>query len=398
VNAETLGRYADLVVGFAANIQPGQIVSLGSGPGKEELARAIAREAYRRGARFVDLAYFDSHVKRARIEHADPQTLGYVPPWYSERMLALGEHRAARIGIGPPVEPGLLDGLDPERAAQDRLPFIPELVEVVNDRTTNWTGGCCPIPSWARLVHSDLDPEAALERLWEQVVYVCRLDEDDPEAAWRERMATLGAVAERLTERRFDLIRFQGPGTDLRIGLLPSSTWVTVMFTTAEGIPHFANLPSEELFTTPDPERVDGIVRSTRPLALGGTVVRGLRVRFEGGHAAEIEADSGVEVVRAYCGTDSGAGRLGEVALVDGEGRIGPLGTVFYDTLLDENAASHVALGNAYLFTVEGADRRRANRSAIHVDFMIGSDEVRVTGVTEDGEKVPILRQGAWQI
>jgi aminopeptidase len=211
-------------------------------------------------------------------------------------------------------------------------------------------------------------------------------------------MAELDAIAGRLTSKRLDALHFEGPGTELTVGLLPSARWISAWFSRADGLPHLVNLPSEEIFTTPDPERVEGVVRSTRPLALGGSVVEGLRVRFQGGRAVEIEAEAGAEALRIYAARDEGASRLGEVALVDRESRIGRLGTTFYDTLLDENAASHLALGSAYVFTVDEADRERANYSEIHVDFMIGADDVAVTGITGEGERIPVLREGGWQL
>jgi aminopeptidase len=393
-----LERMADLVVRFGANLQPGQIVALGSEVGKEAVTRAIAASAYRHGAKFVDVSYFDLHVKRERLLHADDATLDYVPPWYGERILALGEHRAARIGLTGPSAPGLLDDVDPARAGRDGLPFLRENGVVVNAMTTNWCAAPAPTEAWARLVHPDLDPAAAHARLWEQVLHVLRLDEDDPVAAWNARADLLVSVAGRLTERRFDAIRFRGPGTDLRVGLLPGSVWQAARMRTVDGIEHVANLPTEETFTTPDPRRADGVVRSTKPLVVGGSTVRGLTVRFENGRAVQIDADENAEVLRGYAARDEGACRLGEVALVDGAGRIGPLDTVFYDTLLDENAASHVALGSAYAFAVEGEDAERINQSAIHVDFMIGAPDVDVDGLTADGDAVAILRAGAWQI
>jgi aminopeptidase len=278
--AGPLERFADLVVRFAANVQPGQVVAIGSEPAKVEMTRAVADAAYRAGAKFVDVAYFDMHVKRSRILHAPEETLDYVPPWYGERMLALGELHAARIGLTGPSAPGLLNDLDPRRAGRDQLPFLRETSEVVNARTTNWTAVPCPTEPWASLVLPDLEPAAALARLWEHVVHMCRLDEDDPVAAWRERQDVLAGVSERLTQRRLDALHFQGPGTDLRVGLLPTSRWLSARFETVGGIVHMPNLPSEEIFTAPDPERVDGVVRSTKPLVVGGTIIRGLGVRF----------------------------------------------------------------------------------------------------------------------
>ncbi len=397
MNDSELERFADLIVGFGANVQPGQIVALGTEPGKERLTRALAAASYRAGAKFVDVASFDLHVKRARIEHAAPDTLDFVPDWYGQRIVALGDQRCARIGLSGPVAPGLLDDLDPRLVGRDQLPFLPETGVVVNERTTNWTIAPCPTEAWATLVHPDLDPGEAYDRLWEQVRHVCRLDEDDPAAAWAERMETVIAAADRLSERRFDALHFEGPGTDLTVGLLPSSKWMAASFTTVDGIEHHPNLPSEETFTTPDPERVDGVVRATTPLALPGTIIRGLEVEFRGGRAVRIDAEAGADALRALCERDEGAVRLGEVALVDREGRIGPLETVFFDTLLDENAASHIALGRAYEMAVEDdADKARANVSAIHIDFMIGSPHVQVTGVGADGERSPVLRDGAW--
>ena len=396
---DVLERWARLVVGFGANVQPGQIVAIGAEPGKEVYTRALAVEAYKAGATFVEVATFDPHVKKARLQHADPETLDFVPSWWGERLLALGDQRCARIGLSGPVEPHLFDDVDPALAGRDQLPFLRESAKVVNDRTTNWTIAPAPTPGWAQLVHPDAEPDAAMDRLWEQLLHILRLDEEDPVAAWTRRADDLVAAADRLSERRFDALRFEGAGTDLTVGLLPSSRFMAARFSTVDDLVHMPNLPTEETFSTPDPQRVDGVVTATKPLYLGGSIVRGLRVRFEGGRAVQIDADDNAEVLRAYAARDEGAARLGEVALVDRDGRIGPTGTVFYDTLLDENAASHIALGSAYGFTVEDdADRERANQSSIHVDFMIGSDEMAVSGRTADGDEVPVLRNGRWQI
>ena len=390
---------AELAVHFGANVQPGQIVTLASEPGKEPVARAIAEAAYEHGAKFVDLTVFDPYVKRARALHAAPDTLGFVPPWYGQRMLALGEHRCARISLSGPAAPRVMEGVDPGLLGRDKLPGIAESSKVLVDRTTNWTIVPCPTPGWAELVHPDLDPAAALDRLWAEVATVCRLDEPDPVAAWRGRMDRLSQITAKLNDLGLDELRFEGPGTSLSVGLFPSSHWLSGRLTTVDGITHAPNLPTEEVFVTPDPERVHGEVRSTKPLFTSSVLIQGLRVRFEDGRAVEIDADYGADTLRTMSATDAGGARLGEVALVDAESRVGSLGTVFYDTLLDENAASHIALGQGLSFALEDeADIRRMNDSEIHVDFMIGSNQVDVTGVMRDGREVALLRGGAWQV
>jgi aminopeptidase len=398
VDGTLIERLADLAVSSGANVQPGQVVSVAGEPGKEHMTRAVAEAAYKRGARFVDVQFFDPLVKRARIAHAPDDTLDYVPPWYGERMLALGDARAARIAFSGPTAPGVLEGLDPARAARDRLPAIKESVQILGDRTTNWTIVPAPNPAWAALVYPDLDSTAALEKLWQQVEHVCRLDEPDPSAAWRERRDELVAAAERLVDRGFDALHYEGPGTDLTVGLLPGARWLAARMSTVDGIEHMANIPTEEVFTSPDPQRADGVVRSTKPLVLqDGTVVRDLEMRFEAGRVVGLDASSAVETMRNMIARDEGAARLGEVALVDGAGRIGALDTVFYDTLLDENAASHLAIGVGFPM-VAGDLAHRVNHSEIHTDFMIGSDELKVTGITTDGDRVTVLHQGRWGI
>jgi aminopeptidase len=399
VDDALLHRYADLIVEVGANVQRGQTVWVVAEPQAATLARLVAAAAYRRGARFVDPWYFDPHVKRIRLERAAEDTLDSVPSWYGRRLLDLGEGHGVRISITPQVPPGLLAGIDPGRAGRDALPALAENFDVINAKTTNWTVVPWPTPEWARLVHPGVDDENALARLWEQLIFVLRLDEPDAALAWRERLTQLHEAGKRVDAHRFDALRFNGPGTDLTVGLLPTSRFAseTPGMRTVDGIVHAPNLPTEEIATTPDPTRADGVVRATKPLDVAGAVIRDLRVRFEEGRAVEIEGD-GVEALRARVAKDDGASRLGEVALVDREGRIGKTGAVFYNTLLDENAASHLALGNAYGISVGEADRDRINKSSIHIDFMIGSEEVTVTGVKADGTEMPVLRGGDWQI
>lgn len=391
-------RLAELSV-HGANVQEGQIVLVAAEIGLEEQARATAEAAYKRGAKFVDVVYFDPYVKRVRIENADPDTLGFVPQWYGERVLEHAEQNGARINLRGATAPSLMDGLDKSLLGKDMLPSVKETFKAISERSTNWCFVPAPHPAWATLVHPDLPADDAYEQLWRELEHVLRLDEPDPIAAWDERIAVLNDSATRLTERRFDAIELRGPGTELTIGLLPTATWSSAEFSTAKGLRHFTNLPTEEVFTTPNPRRTSGHVTATKPLVLNdGTIIRGLTVRFEDGVAVEIDADENAEALRSLTGIDEGARRLGELALVDGEGRIGPLDTVFYNTLLDENASSHIALGNGFPFLIEVEDRERSNVSAQHIDFMIGSAEMEVDGVTVYGERIPVLRNHAWQI
>ena len=393
-------RLAQLAVGIGANVQPGQIVAIGLDAGQEPISRAVAEAAYARGAKFVDLSYFDPHVKRSRLRHAPRETLGFVPPWIGERILAIGEAGAARISFQGPVEPHLLDGIDPELLGIDMLPRTREAIAVTNGQQTNWCILPFPTPGWAELVHPELEPDDAYERLWQQVEWILRLNEPDPVAAWEARLEQLAGIAAKLNGLGLDHLRYNGPDTELTVGLLPGSTWISGAMESIHGVRFTANLPTEEAFTAPDPRRVDGFVTATKPLLIPGAApIEGLKVRFEAGRAVQIDADNGAETLRAMCAKDEGAARLGEVALVDRESRVGQSGTAFYSILLDENAACHLALGSAYPFSVaDGPDRARANQSSIHIDFMVGSDRVTVTGVRADGSEVALLRDGEFVV
>lgn len=396
---DLLERLAAMAVRVGANVQPGQTVAIsGQVGGHEPLVRAIAAEAYRAGAKYVDVAWFDPQIKRARLQLAAEDSLDFVPPWLGRRVEELGRMHSANISLVGQVSPGVFADLDPARVGRDQLPALRETAEVINRRELNWTVIPAPNAGWAQLVFPDLDAEDALRRLEADIRTVCRLDQD-PTVAWPARAAELQAHAAKLNERRFDAIRLTGPGTELTVGLLPSSRFIAAGMDTVGGITHQANIPTEEVFTTPDPARVDGVVRATKPLTLGGTTVDGIEVEFRGGEVVRADATTGAEVLRGWIARDAGARRLGELALVDGDGRVGQTGTVFHETLLDENAASHLALGSAYSMCLEDeADHAKANHSAIHVDFMVGSPEVSAIGVDAAGAETPVLVAGGWQL
>ncbi len=296
MDANLLERYADLIVSVGANVQPDQVLAVEALPEAQPLVAAIARRAYEKGARYVDVQYFDPQVKRIRAEFARDETLDWVPPWPGQRMLALGDLDAARVVLVPLVPPGLLDGVDAARAGRDRLPTIPETFRVIDDRSIAWTLSPYPTLGWAEIVYPDLDGAEALERLWHDVAHICRLDEPDPAAAWQERIEQIWQSASKLDALDLDSLHFDGPGTDLTVGLLPSSRFAKEggSSQTRTGVRHVPNIPTEEVYTTPDPERTEGVVTATKPLDVAGSLVTGLRIRFEGGRAVEIDADTNV--------------------------------------------------------------------------------------------------------
>ncbi len=376
-----------------ANVQPGQLVDVVADIDHLDVAREVVRAAYRAGAAYVDVRYIDPHVRRALIEHAAEDVLSWTPPWLLKRERTFGDERAAIVALVGDAEPDLLADLPGDRVGKARmLELAEEGTRQINERLNNWCVIGVPNAGWAAQMFGEPD----LERLWQLVEICVRLDEDDPVAAWKEHAQRLDARAKALNELQVDSLRYRGPGTDLTVGLLPESRWQGCNSETAEGIHYVANMPTEEVFTTPDARRTEGVVRSTMPLALYGRIVRGLEVRFEGGRIVDVQADEGADVIRGQLETDERAGYLGEVALVDGTSKIGQTGLTFFETLYDENARCHIAYGSAYAEAVEGGLMDGVNVSTVHTDFMIGGPDVDVDAVLRDGRVVPLLRNDVW--
>ncbi|WP_456411650.1 aminopeptidase [Oceanithermus sp.] len=399
-----LERYAHLALTVGLNLQEGQPLVLGGSADSLPMLRALTRAAYRLGARAVAVEIHDPEIARIGVEEVREAHLDEVPDWFVQARLRAIEDGAALLTLAD-EDPFAMKGVDHERLGRRmqatmrvRRPYL----EQVGAHRVNWLAVGAATPGWARAVFPDVAPEEAAERLWQAIFATVRLNAPDPEAAWRAHTARLEARARALNEARFEALFFEGPGTELRVGLAPRHVWKSAVAEAQSGVRFVPNLPTEEVFTAPDPGRVEGVVRSTRPLNAAGTLVDGIEVTFEGGRAVRVRAERGEEALRALLDTDEAARRLGEVALVETPNPVYASGLLFLNTLYDENAASHIAFGRAYPDTLgirEGSDEALAaaggNVSMLHLDWMIGSPEVDVWG-ERSGERVPLMRRGRW--
>ena len=395
--AERLERLAQLAVAVGANVQPGQLVVIGAQPEHAELVRPIARAAYRAGARYVSATYDDLHVRRALVELGPEASLSYSSPWDMTMLETLVNEQAAYIRVSGDPDPELMAGLDSARVGKAQYrDFRARWGQIVSHREVAWTIVPLPTEGCAKQIYGRPDVEA----LWTAVIKALRLDRPDPAAAWQAHFDRLRTIAAAITERHFESLHYRGPGTDLTVGLLPSGQWHCADFTTNTGHNHAPNLPTEEVFTSPDRRRAEGKIRSTLPLNVPGTMVRDLQFEFRDGKIVDVSAGSGVEVIRAQLAIDENATRLGEVALVDGSSEVGKLGLTFCNTLFDENATCHIAYGSGMEFCVEDpADVAVGiNHSAIHTDFMVGGPEVQVDGIDARGSRVTILKDNEFRL
>jgi aminopeptidase len=392
-NSERIERYAELAVRVGANVQPGQEVFVHGLVEHFELVRALTRQSYRAGASYVNVQYSDQHVRRAMIELGPDEALTHSPEWLKTLTLTTAGN-ALLATMGNP-EPELLADLDGDRIGRAMPLEVAEIRRQQHrDNSVNWCGVGAPTEGWARQVLGEPD----LERMWDLVAFCFRLDEPDPVAAWREHLDRLDARAAALTRQAPDALRYRGPGTDLTVGLLPSARWGSARFRTAGGIDYVANMPTEEIFTTPDSRRAEGTLRSSLPLSLSGQMIRDLQLTFADGRIVGVEADTGADMVRSHLATIENSDRLGELALVTKESRVGQTETLFYNTLFDENATCHIAYGNGLTYAFDGEPDEGMNVSNIHVDFMIGGPELEVDAVLADGTEVPLIRDEEWQL
>jgi aminopeptidase len=391
-------RFADLVVRAGVNVQPGQGVVVESDTAHLEIARAVVEAAYRAGAGWVDVNFTDGPIQRSAVDHATVEELSASRPWALARIEQWRAAGVASIALVGDPNPHLFDGADPAKVAARRHQEVSRRRDAMFNGM-RWSVVAAPNPGWAEQIFGEPD----VDRLWAAVSTAMRLDFDDPAAAWQARSATLNARAQQLDALELTEVRYVGEGTDLTVGLPQQARWTGGGLIGTDGVPYLPNLPTEEVFTSPDRSRADGTIRVTRPMVIAGQLVTGLRVTFKDGSISEVFADEGGDVIRAQIETDEGARHLGEVSLVDRESRIAKAGIVFQNTLYDENAGCHVAWGQSFPWSVEGGLKMTAeqraeaglNVSGVHTDVVIGGDGVTVTGTGPRGT-TEIIRNDEW--
>ena len=396
---DRLGRFSDLVVRVGANVQPGSFVLVRSDIAHLEIARAVVERAYVAGASWVEVDWSDGPIRRSQLTHADIERLTRARPWVVERTKAWAAERGVSITLVGDPDPHLLDDVDPAKVAAFGVEEARAYREAVLEQQLRWTVVAAPNPGWATEVFGEPD----MERLWDAVATAMRLDEADPVTSWRERAAELAARARALDALDLTEVRYRSADTDLTVGLVPNARWTGGAMDDPDGVTYMPNIPTEEVFTSPDRRRADGVISLTKPVIIGGVVVEGLKVTFGAGRITDVTGTSGTESVRAQLGIDEGARSLGEVSLVDRDSRIAKAGILFHNMLFDENAACHVAWGQSFPFAVaDGLSMSNEeryeiglNRSVIHTDVVIGGQGLTVTGTGSEGT-IEILRDDEW--
>lgn len=407
---ELLKKYAQLLVTKGINVQPGDWVKLTIGVDQAPLARLITSESYALGAEKVIVKWSDDEVTKLHYLHQPIETLTDIPPYEIEES---EDHvlnkRVSRLSILS-SDPGLLDEADPKKVAAFQK-AASQAFHAQRRATQNndikWTVAAAAGAKWAAKVFPHLaTTEEQVDALWDQIFKTCRIYEEDPIAAWDLHKNTLNKKATILNEIQFDSLHFKAPGTDFKLGLPENHIWTCAESNNPKGVEFIANMPTEEIFTAPDTRRMDGVVRSTKPLSYAGQLIEGIEVHFKDGKIVDISAEKGDETIKKLVFENEGGTGLGEVALVPDPSPISQSGITFFNTLFDENASNHIAIGSAYPTTIQGGtkmneDKLRAhglNISNVHVDFMIGSSEMDIDGIKKDGTIVPIFRNGDWAI
>ncbi len=401
-----LDQLAQVAVHVGLGLREGQELIVTAPIEAVPLARKIAEQAYRVGSPLVTVLYDDDAATLLRYHHAPESAFDQTQKWLFDGMAAAFQSGAARLHIAG-NDPNLLRGQNPEsvaRANRARSLAYRPVMELITTHHINWTIVAYPHPAWARVVFPELTEQEAVRKLWEAIWKASRLDTPDPVATWQAHNQNLSERVTYLNQKRYSALHFKGPGTDLLVGLADDHVWAGGAVQAKNGVVCNPNIPTEEVFTAPHKDRIEGYVRSTKPLSYQGSLLEEIEVRFEKGRVVEAKAKSGSEVLERILQTDEGARSLGEVALVPHSSPIAQSGILFYNTLFDENAASHIALGQAYSECVQGGSQlspqelaaKGANSSLIHIDWMIGSSEVDVDGINPSGQSEPLMRGGEW--
>ncbi|GEM49204.1 aminopeptidase [Deinococcus cellulosilyticus] len=405
---QKLRNYAEIAVKIGIGLKEGQRLLVLSPVETAPLARLVVEEAYKAGARLVDVLWSDDAVQLARFQHSRIDNFDEV----SNLNLSVQMEYASK---GDPVlsiratDPNLLKGQDPEKVSKYNLAFSKSrkpYLELVQVNAFSWTLISAPIPSWAASVFPDVPAEEQQDKLWDAIFAATRADLENGLQAWQEHIVALDHRAKTLNGKNYSALHFKSTATDLTVGLPEGHFWESAQNPNRAGDPFCANIPTEEVFTLPHREKVDGVVRSTKPLTYMGQLMDGFEITFKDGQVVDFKAEQGEDALRKLLATDEGATRLGEVALVPTSSPINRSGIFFYNTLYDENAVCHIALGSAYRHNMHGGvdlsteefKARGGNESLIHVDFMIGSDDMDVDGLLPDGTREPVMRQGEFVI
>ena len=404
--AERLDTFARVAVHSGLGLREGQELLVTAPIDALPLVRRITEHAYQAGASLVTTMYTDDETALARYRFAPDASFETAPVWLYDGIATAYRSGAARLGITG-ADPALLAGQNPEKVSRANVALSKAsrpAMELITRHAINWSIVACATPAWAKVVFPGEPVELAVEKLWNAIFAASRVDGADPVGAWKRHSANLQERAALLNAKRYSALRYSGPGTDLEIGLADDHLWLGGGTTALNGIACLPNIPTEEVFTTPHRERARGVVRATKPLSYQGTLIEEIVVCFESGKVVEARAKTGQEVLERMLSTDQNSGRLGEVALVPHSSPISASGLLFSNTLFDENAACHIAMGQSYSTCVKDGDTlkpeelaaRGANESLIHVDWMIGSGELDVDGVTASGEREPLMRRGEW--
>jgi len=403
---QKLDRLAEVAVKVGLGLRAGQELIMSAPMEALPLVRRITEHAYKAGALLVTTFYGDDPSVLARFAYAPDASFDYAPKWLQDGIAEGFRSGAARLAIAG-ANPALLAKQDSAKVARANVAASKAgkpAMELITRHEINWTIVACATPEWAKLVFPDEPEDIAIAKLWEAIFAASRINADDPVVEWQQHGERLKKRVDLLNGKRFSALHFKGPGTDLTVGLADDHLWAGGGTTAGNGVYCQPNIPTEECFTTPHMNRVDGTVRASKPLSHQGTLIENIAVRFEGGKIVEATATAGEDVLNRLISTDDGARRLGEVALVPHSSPIAQSGVLFWNTLFDENAASHIALGQAYSTCLIGGEKmdaeelakRGANASLIHVDWMIGSGAMDVDGVAADGTAEPLMRKGEW--